>query len=63
MSGTTTLEIGIARTAMRIGNSNDDGLMLLRFTCINDLRVKESDRKYFWPLAAVPMNDELRKAE
>ncbi len=29
---------------------NDDGLMRLRFASINDLAMKESDRKYFWPL-------------
>jgi nuclear transport factor 2 (NTF2) superfamily protein len=29
---------------------NDDGLMRMRFACINDLPIKESDRKYHWPL-------------
>ena len=33
---------------------NDDGLMRLRFACINDLPIKESDRKYFWPLGRRP---------
>jgi nuclear transport factor 2 (NTF2) superfamily protein len=28
---------------------NDDGLMRMRFACINDLPIKESDRKYHWP--------------
>jgi nuclear transport factor 2 (NTF2) superfamily protein len=28
---------------------NDDGLMRRRFACINDLPIKESDRKYNWP--------------
>jgi hypothetical protein len=27
---------------------NDDGLMRLRFASINDLPIRESDRKYFW---------------
>jgi nuclear transport factor 2 (NTF2) superfamily protein len=35
------------------GNENwefgDDGLMKSRFACINDLPIKESDRKFFWP--------------
>ena len=34
--------------------SNDDGLMRMRFACINDLPLKESDRKYFWPLGRRP---------
>jgi uncharacterized protein len=29
---------------------NDDGLMRLRLACINDLPIRESDRKYHWPL-------------
>jgi nuclear transport factor 2 (NTF2) superfamily protein len=33
---------------------NDDGLMRLRFASINDLPIKESDRKYFWPLGRRP---------
>ena len=33
---------------------NDDGLMRLRFASINDLAMKESDRKYFWPLGRRP---------
>jgi nuclear transport factor 2 (NTF2) superfamily protein len=33
---------------------NDDGLMRLRFACINDLPIKESDRKYLWPLGRRP---------
>ena len=40
------------------GNENwefiDDGLMRLRFACINDLPVKESDRKYHWSLGRRP---------
>jgi uncharacterized protein len=35
------------------GNENwefeDNGLMRLRFACINDLPIKESERKYHWP--------------
>ena len=33
---------------------NDDGLMRLRFACINDLPIKESDRKYRWALELEP---------
>jgi len=33
---------------------NDDGLMRLRFASINDFPIKESDRKYFWPLGRRP---------
>ena len=33
---------------------NDDGLMRLRFACINDLPIKEEERKYFWPLGGRP---------
>jgi len=33
---------------------NDDGLMCFRFACINDLPIKESDRKYHWPLGRRP---------
>ena len=29
---------------------NQDGLMQWRFACINDLPIKESERKYHWPL-------------
>ena len=29
---------------------NDDGLMRVRFASINDLLIKEADRKYHWPL-------------
>lgn len=35
------------------GNENwefdDNGLMRRRFACINDLPIKEADRKYHWP--------------
>jgi uncharacterized protein len=35
------------------GNENwefdENGLMRLRFACINDLPIKESERKYHWP--------------
>ena len=34
---------------------NDDGLMRLRFACINDLPIKESDRKFIGRSAAAPM--------
>jgi nuclear transport factor 2 (NTF2) superfamily protein len=33
---------------------NPDGLMVRRFACINDLPIKESERKYFWPLGRRP---------
>jgi len=33
---------------------NDDGLMRLRHASINDLPIKESDRKYHWPLGRRP---------
>jgi uncharacterized protein len=33
---------------------NDDGLMRLRLASINDLPIKESDRKYRWPLGRRP---------
>jgi nuclear transport factor 2 (NTF2) superfamily protein len=40
------------------GNENwefaEDGLMRRRLACINDLPIKETDRKYFWPQGARP---------
>jgi uncharacterized protein len=33
---------------------NPDGLMAHRFACINDLPIKVSDRKFFWPLGRRP---------
>jgi uncharacterized protein len=40
------------------GNENwefdDDGLMRVRHASINDLPIKESDRKYHWPLGRRP---------
>lgn len=40
------------------GNENwefeADGLMQRRFACINDLPIKESERKFFWPLGRRP---------
>ena len=40
------------------GNENwefdDDGLMRKRFASINDLPIKESDRKFLWPLGRRP---------
>jgi nuclear transport factor 2 (NTF2) superfamily protein len=40
------------------GNENwefdEQGLMRLRFASINDLPIKESDRKYHWPLGRRP---------
>jgi uncharacterized protein len=40
------------------GNENwefdEKGLTRLRFACINDLPIKQSDRKYHWPLGRRP---------
>ncbi len=40
------------------GNENwefeADGLMQRRFACINDMPIKESERKFFWPLGRRP---------
>ena len=40
------------------GNENwefdENGLMRLRLACINDLPIKESDRKFRWPLGSRP---------
>jgi hypothetical protein len=40
------------------GNENwefdGNGLMRLRFACINDLPIQESERKYHWPLGRRP---------
>lgn len=40
------------------GNENwefgEDGLMINRFACINDLPIAESDRKFHWPLGRRP---------
>lgn len=40
------------------GNENwefaEDGLMLVRHACINDLPIKEADRKFHWPLGRRP---------
>jgi nuclear transport factor 2 (NTF2) superfamily protein len=40
------------------GNENwefdENGLMSLRFACINDLPIKESERRYHWPLGRRP---------
>jgi len=40
------------------GNENwefeENGLMRLRFACINDLPIKEGERKYRWPLGRRP---------
>ena len=40
------------------GNENwefeDNGLMCRRFACINDLSIRESDRKFYWPLGRRP---------
>jgi uncharacterized protein len=33
---------------------NEDGLMAKRFACINDLPIRESDRKFHWPLGRRP---------
>ncbi|WP_326607349.1 nuclear transport factor 2 family protein [Streptomyces sp. NBC_01799] len=40
------------------GNENwefdENGLMAVRHACINDLPIKEADRKYHWPLGRRP---------
>jgi nuclear transport factor 2 (NTF2) superfamily protein len=40
------------------GNENwefdENGFMARRFACINDLPIKEADRKYFWPAGRRP---------
>lgn len=40
------------------GNENwefaETGLMLRRFACINDLPIREAERKYHWPLGRRP---------
>jgi nuclear transport factor 2 (NTF2) superfamily protein len=33
---------------------NAEGLMQRRLSCINDLPIKESERKFFWPLGRRP---------
>lgn len=33
---------------------NEDGLMRVRFASINDLLIREPERKYFWPLGRRP---------
>jgi uncharacterized protein len=42
------------------GNENwefgGDELMKIRYACINDLPIKESERKFFWPLGRRPDN-------
>jgi nuclear transport factor 2 (NTF2) superfamily protein len=48
------------------GNENwefgEDGLMSARHACINDLPIKESDRKFHWPLGRRP-DDHLELSE
>jgi len=41
---------------------NDEGLMRIRFASINDLPMKESDRKFFWSLGRRP-DDHLGLSE
>jgi uncharacterized protein len=42
------------------GNENwefdNDGLKVLRLACINDLPIKETERKYHWQLGRRPDN-------
>jgi nuclear transport factor 2 (NTF2) superfamily protein len=33
---------------------NEEGLMTVRHACINDLPIREADRKYAWPLGRRP---------
>ncbi|KAG1248024.1 hypothetical protein G6F65_019849 [Rhizopus arrhizus] len=48
------------------GNENwefgEDGLMVNRYACINDLPIKEADRKFRWPLGRRP-DDHLGLSE
>jgi nuclear transport factor 2 (NTF2) superfamily protein len=37
---------------------NEQGFMMCRFASINDLPIKESDRKFFWPLGSRPDDHE-----
>ena len=41
-------------TAVTKARLADDGLMRLRLANINDLPIKESERKYRWPLGRRP---------
>ena len=41
---------------------NEQGLMVQRFASINDLPIKESERKFFWPLGRRP-DDHLGLSE
>jgi hypothetical protein len=46
MNGMMTAEAGSARSATRTGNMTLQVLMQRRFACINDLPIKEADRKF-----------------
>ena len=35
---------------------NEQGFMMRRFASINDLPIRESDRKFFWPLGRRPVD-------
>jgi hypothetical protein len=35
---------------------NENGFMMRRFASINDLPIKEADRKFFWPLGRRPVD-------
>ncbi|MGN5478542.1 DUF1348 family protein [Cupriavidus basilensis] len=54
MNGTMTRATGSARMATRTGSSGDDGLMVNRYASINDMPIKESERKFRWPLGRRP---------
>src|ERR1700730_291570 len=54
-NGTMTPGIGSARMAMRIGSSMRNGLMRLRLVSINDLPIKQPERKYHWALGRRPV--------
>jgi hypothetical protein len=54
MSGATTAATGSAATATRNWEFDEHGLMRLRIASINDLPIKESERKYHWPLGRHP---------
>jgi uncharacterized protein len=53
-NGTMTPEAGSAPMANENREFDDKGLMRFRFASINDLPIKESERKYYWPLGRRP---------
>jgi uncharacterized protein len=60
MEGRRSSNFSSASGFRSYGNENwefdENGLMRLRFASINDLPIKDSDRKYHWPLGRRPDN-------